>query len=93
MFKKIFIFVVLSFCHLEYTFADFDVKARSVILQDYHSGEILYEKDADTKIYPASMTKIMTTIIAFDLLQKGSKKINAYKQLIPTVVVQLGQLL
>ena len=51
--------------------AEFDVKARTVILQDFLSGEILYEKDADLSIFPASMTKIMTTIITFDLLKKG----------------------
>ena len=68
MFKKIFIFVILSFyACIDSTFADFDVKARTAILQDYYSGEILYEKDADKSIYPASMTKIMTAIIAFDL--------------------------
>ena len=38
---------------------EFDVKAKTAILQDYLSGEILYEKDADLSIYPASMTKIM----------------------------------
>jgi D-alanyl-D-alanine carboxypeptidase (penicillin-binding protein 5/6) len=53
------------------TNAEFDIKARSVILQDYYSGEILYEKNADLLIYPASMTKIMTAIIAFELLKKG----------------------
>jgi len=51
--------------------ADFEVNARTAILQDYLSGEILYEKDADLSIFPASMTKIMTTIIAFELLTKG----------------------
>jgi len=51
--------------------ADFEVKARTAILQDYLSGEILYEKDADLSIFPASMTKIMTSIIAFELLKKG----------------------
>ena len=51
--------------------AEFDVKARTAILQDYLSGEILYEKNPDMRIFPASMTKIMTTIIAFDLLKKG----------------------
>ena len=45
--------------------AQFDIKAKTAILQDFHSGEILYEKDADTKIFPASMTKIMTSIITF----------------------------
>jgi len=51
--------------------AVFDVKARTAILQDYLSGEILYEKDADKSIYPASMTKIMTAIVAFDLIKSG----------------------
>ena len=51
--------------------AEFDIKARTAILQDYLSGEILYEKNADLSIFPASMTKIMTTIIAFELLEKG----------------------
>ncbi|WP_435091192.1 D-alanyl-D-alanine carboxypeptidase family protein [Candidatus Pelagibacter bacterium nBUS_30] len=76
MFKKIFVSVVLSLCSVEFTFADFDVKARSAILQDYHSGEILYEKDADKSIYPASMTKIMTAIIAFDLIKSGDIKLD-----------------
>ena len=50
--------------------AAFEIKARTAILQDYLSGEILYEKEADKSIYPASMTKIMTAIIAFDLIRK-----------------------
>ena len=52
--------------------AEIQIKATTAILQDYLSGEILYEKDADKSIYPASMTKIMTSIIAFDLLKEGS---------------------
>ena len=51
--------------------AEFDVKAKTAILQDYLSGKILYEKEPDLKIFPASMTKIMTTIIAFDLIKNG----------------------
>ncbi|MDA9679165.1 D-alanyl-D-alanine carboxypeptidase [Candidatus Pelagibacter sp.] len=56
--------------------AAFDIKARTAILQDYLSGEILFEKDADKSIYPASMTKIMTTIIAFDLIRSGDLNLN-----------------
>ena len=56
--------------------AAFEIKARTVILQDYLSGEILYEKDADKSIYPASMTKIMTAIIAFDLIKNGDLNLN-----------------
>ena len=54
----------------------FDIKARTAILQDYLSGEILYEKDADKSIYPASMTKIMTAIVAFELIKSGDLDMN-----------------
>ena len=56
--------------------ANIDIKARTAILQDYLSGEILYEKEADISIYPASMTKIMTTIIAFDLIKSGDLSLS-----------------
>ena len=53
-----------------------NINARTVILQDHLSGKILYEKEADGKIYPASMTKIMTAIIVFDLLKKGETSLD-----------------
>ena len=56
--------------------AAFDINARTAILQDYLSGEILYEKDADKSIYPASMTKIMTAIVAFELIKNGDLDMN-----------------
>ena len=56
--------------------AAFEIKARTAILQDYFSGEILYEKEADKSIYPASMTKIMTSIVAFDLIKSGDLSLN-----------------
>ena len=56
--------------------AAFEIKARTAILQDYLSGEILYEKDADKSIYPASMTKIMTAIVAFDLIKSGDLRLD-----------------
>ncbi len=56
--------------------ANFDIKARTAILQDYLSGEILYEKDITRSIYPASMTKIMTSIVVFDLLKSGDLNID-----------------
>ena len=56
--------------------ANFDVNARTAIVQDYLSGKILYEKDADRQIFPASMTKIMTSIIAFDLLKSGELSLD-----------------
>ena len=71
MFKKLFLVLFVSLIYAESSLANFDVKARTAILQDYFSGEILYEKDPDISIYPASMTKIMTSIVAFDLLKKN----------------------
>ncbi len=53
-----------------------NINARTGILVDYHSDEILYEFDADAQIYPASMTKIMTSIIAFDLLNKNKLSLD-----------------
>ena len=64
------IFIVLTFL-TKPVLANFDVNARTAIVQDYLSGKILFEKDADRQIFPASMTKIMTSIIAFDLLKSG----------------------
>ena len=57
-------------------FAAFDIKARTAILQDYLSGEILFEKDITRSIYPASMTKIMTSIVVFDLLKVGDLSLD-----------------
>ena len=69
--KKILIILFIIFNFSTLKAAEFNVDAKTAILQDYLSGEILYEKDADMSIYPASMTKIMTSIIAFDLIKKG----------------------
>ncbi len=74
---KLFITTLLfQFCFLLSVKAEFDIKARTVILQDFLSGEVLYEKEPDKTIYPASMTKIMTTIIAFELLSREEIKLD-----------------
>jgi|TARA_B110000211_G_scaffold156830_1_gene177688 D-alanyl-D-alanine carboxypeptidase (penicillin-binding protein 5/6) len=45
------------------------IQMKTGILIDYHTDKILYELEPDMSIWPASMTKIMTAIIAFDLLK------------------------
>ena len=55
--------------------AKLDIKATTAILQDYSSGEI-YLRKMPIKIYPASMTKIMTSIIAFELIKKGDLSLD-----------------
>ena len=75
MIKKILLIILF----LNFTFATFanpNIEARTGILVDYHSDEILYELEADAQIYPASMTKIMTAIIAFDLLKNNKLSLD-----------------
>ena len=76
MFKKFITILLVIFFHAELANANLSVKAKTAILQDYYSGEILFEKEPDLSIYPASMTKIMTSIIAFDLIKSGDLNLN-----------------
>ena len=73
---KYFLIIFISFTFYQRANSEIDIDARYVIVQDHLSGEILFEKEADGKIYPASMTKIMTTIVAFDLLKKGETSLD-----------------
>ena len=71
MFKNFLITILIIFFISNSAHSNIEIKARTAILQDFLSGEILYEKEPDRSIYPASMTKIMTSIIAFDLIKSG----------------------
>ncbi|MBV1913537.1 MAG: D-alanyl-D-alanine carboxypeptidase [Cycloclasticus sp.] len=53
-----------------------NLQARSYHLTDFHSGTILASKDADLKLAPASMTKIMTALIVFRELKHGNLNID-----------------
>ena len=66
-----FVIILIFFLLKNISHAKININAETAILQDYLSGEILYEKNPDKKIYPASMTKIMTSIVAFDLIKSG----------------------
>ena len=72
--KFFLLFIFFSFTSILIAAPKIDVK--SAILMDYNSGKILYEIEPDAHIYPASMTKIMTSIIAFDLLKQGKIKLD-----------------
>ncbi len=76
MFKKSIIIFIFHFLILSNSSANIEIKARTAILQDFLSGEILYEKEPNISIYPASMTKIMTSIIAFDLIKSGDLSLD-----------------
>ena len=76
MFNKILFVLTINLFLFTSSIANVDIKARTAILQDYLSGEILYEKESDRSIYPASMTKIMTSIVAFDLIKSGDLSLD-----------------
>ena len=74
--KKFIIIIFINLLIPQFAYANLEIKARTAILQDFLSGEILYEKEPDRSIYPASMTKIMTSIIAFDLIKSGDLNLD-----------------
>lgn len=52
------------------------ITAPSGLLMEAETGTVIFEKDADTKRSPASVTKIMTLILIFDAMEKGSLKMD-----------------
>ena len=52
--------------------ATLGLSAPSVILMEASTGTVIYEKDSHTSLHPASITKIMTLILIFDALAKGT---------------------
>ena len=76
MFRIISICLLFNLAFIPYSFSNIEIKVRTAILQDFLSGEILYEKEPDISIYPASMTKIMTSIVAFDLIKSGDLSLD-----------------
>lgn len=73
---KIFSILIILFLFISNLNSAPSLNVKSGIVIDYNSDKILYEKDPDTHIYPASMTKIMTSIIAFDLLKQGKLNLD-----------------
>ena len=74
MIKKIIIFLCIFFNTS--TVLTFETTAKQAYLIDVLSGKVLLKKNENEKISPASITKIMTTIVAFDLIKKGELKLN-----------------
>jgi len=74
--NRFFLILILLISLTTKLFSNPNIQARTGILVDYHSDEILFELDPDAQIYPASMTKIMTAIIAFDLIKANKLSLD-----------------
>lgn len=71
--KKILLIIGVYFCFWGLASAEeLAINAKSAILVDYLSGEVLYEKEADTRLAPASMTKLGSMLLIMEALDDGS---------------------
>ena len=53
-----------------------DTEAETAVIIDATTGKVLFEKEMNKKTYPASMTKIMTTLIVFEKLSNGTLSLD-----------------
>lgn len=74
--KKITILLISFFLIQAYNANALITSAKQAILMDVNSGQVLFKKNENEKISPASITKVMTSIIAFDLIKSGELKLN-----------------
>lgn len=71
--KKVVIFLLATVLFISPTYAseDYAPTAKSAILIDAATGEVLYEKNADVKLPPASMTKLATLLLIMENIDAG----------------------
>ena len=61
----------------------FETPAPVAYMEDLSSGAVLYSKDADRRMPPASMAKMMTVYVAFDLIKRGELKLDQMVEVRP----------
>jgi D-alanyl-D-alanine carboxypeptidase (penicillin-binding protein 5/6) len=54
----------------------FETKAQQAVLMDYDTGMVLFQKNADMKVEPASLAKLMTLAVVFDQLRQKRITLN-----------------
>ena len=54
----------------------YETKAKQALMIDFDTGTVLFEKNADEVMYPASMTKIMTSYLLFEEIRQGRLKLD-----------------
>lgn len=87
--KRLLVFVLCFMLSFETAFAEginqtttnekadgVEILAPSAVLMEMSTGQVIYEKEADVKRAPASVTKIMTLLLIFDTLEEGKIKLE-----------------
>lgn len=70
-----FLILILFFITFDVKAIELNISAKNAILYNLDNGEVLYEKDSDSKVQIASLTKIMTALVALDEVQDLDKQI------------------
>lgn len=67
-FIKCFVVILFLFSIFNFTFSDTlpSIDCEAALLIDADSGKVLFEKNADKQMYPASVTKLLTAILAVE---------------------------
>lgn len=71
-YKSFLLLTAFSFTAFASTAQAIETKAKNAVLMDFETGTFFFEKNADEKMPPASMSKLMTAYIVFDKLKNGS---------------------
>lgn len=73
--KKIVSLILVCWMLVQQTAVDaasaFEIATPHALVMEVSTGKVLYEKDADAKIHPASVTKVMTILLIFEALETG----------------------
>lgn len=56
--------------------AGFSVSAETAVIMEASTGKVLFEKEADKELPPASVTKVMTLLLIFDAIERGQIKLE-----------------
>lgn len=74
--KKTLIFLWLIFLSSVAQATDFTTKATSAVLMDYDTGTVVFNKNGNDLMPPASMSKLMTAYVLFDKIKKGQVSVD-----------------
>ena len=70
------VFFTLMFCKHVIS-VPISTKAKYAVVMDYDTGNILFDKSAEQRIFPASMSKLMTIYILFEALEEGTISLDS----------------
>ena len=70
------LFILAFFLTIPKSLFSIESLAKTALIMDLSTGEVLLEKNSDERTYPSSMTKIMTALVAFEKIKNGTLAID-----------------